>query len=115
MRTHVPNQIPLRVRILNVIFSSVLLVYGTLGVYFDDLYLPGRRSPGMHLHGEPAWIMYGAFVCAAANLLAVVMDHYDRRPNERGYRLFALVTQISGWVLFALALILDVIVFRKRT
>ena len=115
MRRHVPNRILLRVRILNVVFSSVLLVYGTLGVYFDDLYLPGRRSPGVHLHGEPAWIMYGAFVCAAANLLAVVMDHYDKRPNERSYRVFALVTQILGWVLFALALILDVVVFRKGT
>ncbi len=112
---HIPNHIPRGTRIRNLIFSSVLLIYGALGVYIDDLYIPGKRSRGIHLHGEPAWIMYAAFVCAAANLLAVVIDHYDTRPNERNYRTFALVTQIAGWSLFGLAIVFDLFVFRKAT
>lgn len=59
--------------------------------------------------------MYAAFLCAVANLLAVVIDHYDERPNERHYRTFARVTQILGWCLFGLALVLDLFVFRKGT
>jgi hypothetical protein len=59
--------------------------------------------------------MYGAFLCAVGNMMSVVVDHYDQRNNENNYKLFARVTQIAGWTLFALALILDLFVFHKGT
>jgi hypothetical protein len=110
-----PNQIPLGERIIYIILSSIMLVYGTFGVIIGDLYIPGKRRPGFHFHGVPAWIMYGAFLCAVANMMSVVVDHYDKRNNETNYKLFARVTQIAGWALFALALILDIFVFHNGT
>lgn len=112
---YTPNHISSGERTLNIIFSAILLTYGTVGVIIDDLYIPGKRRPGIHFHGEPAWIMYGAFLCATANLLSVVIDHYDKRNNETNYKVFTRVTQIAGWTLFALSLILDLFVFNKGT
>jgi hypothetical protein len=100
-----PNHIPRVERILNIIASAVLLSYGTFGVVVDDLYLPGKRGPGIHFHGVSAWIMYGAFLFAVANFVSVIVDHYDRRSNETNYKLFARVTQIGGWTLFVLAVV----------
>ena len=97
---YTPNHIPAAERTINIILSAILLLYGTIGIISDDLYIPGKRRPGMHFHGEPAWVMYGAFLCVAANMLSVVVDHYDKRNNETNYKLFARVTQIAGWVLF---------------
>lgn len=112
---HNPNHIPSGERTVSIIFSSLLFLYGTFGVIIDDLYIPGKRRPGVHFHGEPAWIMYGAFLCAVANMISVVVDHYDQRNNENNYKLFARVTQIAGSTLFFLALLLDALVFHKVT
>jgi hypothetical protein len=91
----------------NILLSSALLTYGTYGILIDDLFLPGRRGPGIHLHGIPAKVMYVAMLFACANLLAVVIDHYDTRNNEHNYRRFATLTQTSGWIAFFLALACD--------
>jgi hypothetical protein len=72
----------------------------------NDLYLPSKRSRGMHLHDTPAWIMYGAIICACLAMLSVVIDHYDRRNNERHYRLFADVFEYIGWGLFGFSLLI---------
>jgi O-antigen/teichoic acid export membrane protein len=112
---HNPNHIPSGERTMNIIFSSIMFLYGTFGIIIDDLYIPGKRSPGAHFHGETAWILYGAFLCAIANMMSVVVDHYDQRNNETNYKLFARVTQIAGWTLFVFALVLDIFVFHKVT
>ncbi len=112
MQAHNPNRIPTGVKIRCLCLSSLLLAYGTYGIYIDDLYIPrGRRRihllPDIHLHGGPAWIMYAALLCAVAILLSVVIDHYDTRDNEHDYRLFAKITYIAGLSLFGLALVLQ--------
>lgn len=99
-----PNRIPVGTRLMNVAASAVLLGYGTYGLYVDDIVLPVKGRDGLHLTGASAWFMYAAILCAVANLLAVVADHYDRRNNERGYAHFAIATQWLGWGLFCLAL-----------
>ncbi len=109
-----PNHIPLGERIVNIVLSVFIFAYGTHGVLTDDFYIIGRHR-GTHFHGEPTWILYGAFLCAVANLMSVVVDHYDKRDNVKNYKLFARLTQITGWTLFILAIILDAIIFDKAT
>lgn len=91
----------------NTVLSAILLAYGMYGLSVDDLYLPGKRGPGIHLHGFPAWVMFAAMFCACANMISVVIDHYDVRNNETNYRSFARATQIVGWILFVLSLVLS--------
>ncbi len=99
-----PNHIPTSERTINLVLSSILFVYGTFGVIADDLFIPSKRGPGTHLHGEQAYLMYAAFLCTVANLMSVVVDHYDKRNNETNYKLFARVTQLMGWILFVISL-----------
>jgi hypothetical protein len=102
---HIPNVIPAEERRMNIIFSVLLFAYGSYGVWVNDLYIPGKHSRGVHLHDVPAWIMYGAMICACVVMLSVVVDHYDCRPNERHYRTFAEVGRFVGWGLFGLSMI----------
>jgi len=51
--------------------------------------------------GASALFMYFALVCAVINLLAVVVDHYDKRNNEMAYVNVAAATQWLGWAFVA--------------
>ena len=61
------------------------------------------------------WFIAGAMTCAGANLVSVIVDHYDERHNERYYRLFARVTLALALLLFATGLVLEIFVFRLST
>ncbi|HEY8157207.1 MAG TPA: hypothetical protein VIF10_00760 [Methylobacter sp.] len=106
---YTPNHIPAKERMQNIIFSILLFAYGTYGVQINDLYIPGKRSKGIHLHDVPAWIMYGAIICACLVMLSVVIDHYDKRNNETCYKFFVDVFRLLGWGFFALSLIMATI------
>jgi hypothetical protein len=104
-----PNRIPRKERIVHVVFSILLFAYGGYGVWVNDLYMPGRRGRGIHLHDVPAWVMYGAMLCAVAVMLSVVLDHYDKRNNEVNYQRFANIGKYCGWSLFGLSLVLAIL------
>jgi TRAP-type C4-dicarboxylate transport system permease small subunit len=106
---YTPNHIPANERVWNVISSIFLFLYGTYGVWVNDLYIPGKRSRGIHLHDVPAWIMYGAIICACVVMLSVVVDHYDKRNNETNYKFLANFFRYTGWCFFALSLIMAII------
>jgi len=62
------------------------------------MFLPGKGGGGIDIHGFPMWFTYISGVAASANLVSVVIDHYDRRNNEKDYRKFAKITsQIAGF------------------
>lgn len=107
--SYTPNHIPAKERISNTLFSLALLAYGSYGVWVNDLYVPGKRSKGIHLHDTPAWVMYGAIVCSCLVMLSVVVDHYDKRNNETNYKRFADTFRILGWGFFGLSLVLAII------
>lgn len=101
----VPNSFTLWERTAHTLLALALLAYGVIGLMVDDLFVPGRGGRGIHLHGAPAWIMFGAIVCASAVLLALVADHYDRRNNEQRYVRFKRRTIVAAWCFFAGALL----------
>lgn len=109
---YTPNHIPLGERWLHGTLSVALIAYGAWGLWIDDLYLPGKRGPGMHFHGFAAAVMALAMACAAVNLASVVVDHYDRRNNETNYKAFARLAAIAGWSLFALGVLVGLTQFR---
>lgn len=112
---HIPNHIPAKERVSNVLLSLVLFGYCTFGALHDDIYIPGKRSNGVHMHGVPMWVIYGAMLAAVTNMLSVVVDHYDVRANELNYKRIARFTQILGWILFILAFVLDVFFYKTGT
>lgn len=106
---YVPNIIPLGKRIWNILSSLFLLAYGAYGLWIGDIYIPGKRGSGTHLHGLAAWAMYAAFIAACLAMLSIIVDHFDKRDNEARYKYFADKCNTVGLVLifvsFAIAII----------
>ncbi len=105
---YVPNEVPLKERWFNLLSSAVLLSYGTYGIWINDLYIPGKRGNGVHLHDLPAWVMFAAFFSAVVVMISVCVDHYDRRNNEVKYQWFARVVKLVGWGFFCLSFSIQV-------
>lgn len=106
---YTPNYIPAEKRRQNICFSILLFAYGSYGVWVNDLYIPAKHSQGIHLHDVPAWVMYGAIICACLVMLSVVVDHYDRRNNETNYKFFADFFRFLGWGFFIVSLVMAVV------
>ena len=104
---HTPNHSPVGERVVHAVLSVFLIGYGLFGVITDELFIPGKRTRGVHLHGMPAALMFVAMLSASAVLMSVVIDHYDQRNNERNYKLFARIGEVVGWSFFGSALALD--------
>jgi hypothetical protein len=106
---YTPNHIPADERSKNILTSVALFLYGSYGVYVNDLYIPGKRSRGIHLHDVPCWIMFAAIICACLVMLSVVVDHYDQRNNETNYQLFTDVFRMLGWGFFWLSIVMALV------
>lgn len=102
---HTPNHVPLTSRLLRTAGALVLIVHGVIGILRDDVIIPAKRSV-LHLHGVAGWITAGSMFCAALVLLAVVVDHFDRRNNEAAYRRFGRAMSRTGWILMGFGMAL---------
>lgn len=83
--------------------ALVLIVHGVMGILSDDVIIPTKKAV-LHLHGVAGWITAGSMFCAALVLLAVVVDHFDRRNNEAAYRRFGRWMSRTGWLLMGLGM-----------
>jgi hypothetical protein len=110
---YAPNHISIFEWICNSILSIFLLVYGTLGIINDDLYIPsignvqikGSFGVGDHLHGTAAKIMFIAFIFVVLNRMSVVIiDFFDKRNIKLNYKVFSRVTLIFGCIFFVWAI-----------
>lgn len=99
-----PNVIGRKTRTINIVISSILLVYGVYSLVIDDFFLPAKGGGGTHFTGIGAWLMFGAISCIAVKLVAEVIDHYDRRNNELAYAHVLAVSDWFAWTFFAAAL-----------
>lgn len=102
---YVPNSISRRERITNSIIGALLFTYGTYGVWQDDIWVPGRFTSGVHVHGVAAWLFYMAILCGVAMLISTVVDHYDTRRNEHKYTVFSKAVGRIGVAFFVGSLV----------
>lgn len=89
--------------LFSVATALVLVLWGGWGVWVDDLEMPARRNV-LHLHGLSAWLMYAAWLLAASSFVAIVVDHFDKRNNEKRYKRIGQSAAFSAWLLFFAAL-----------
>ncbi len=85
-----PNRIPAAERIFYLGLSVVLLAYGASGFIQGKLALSTSRGGGnvLMFYGSSAWLLASSVIVGAVLLLSVVVDHYDKRNNERWYQAF---------------------------
>jgi hypothetical protein len=99
------KNIPLAERVVHVLLSIFLIGYGAHGFLTNDLFLPSKHGRGTHLHGTPMILMLISMACAAIALMSTVIDYYDRRDNDRNYKLFARIAGYCGWAFFIFSLV----------
>ncbi len=100
-------------RIFNIVLSCFVMAYGILGLCYDDVYIPGRRTPGFHFHGPLIYMAFSAYVCFDVYLMVVVVDHYDKRNNERKYTTGRKIVRLLGIFLIVFAVIIDCIFYQQ--
>ncbi len=84
---------------------------GAIALYQNQVDLCSRRVCIVVLANSPAWLMVAAFACGALALVAVIVDHYDRRRNESTYEAFRWIVIRLGWCLAAAALVTHLYLF----
>lgn len=97
---HAPNSFSRKDRIINLAIGLLLFSYGSYGLWQDDIWLPGKRTSGVHFHGIAAWLIYGAILASVAMFFSIVLDHYDKRRNEHTYMAFKHTSGKMGKTLF---------------
>jgi len=111
-----PNYVDLDVRAGCLSASAALIFYAALSIQNDDffIWLPGRRQTGyVHLHGVPVWLACISIFFACLSMLAVVVDHYDKRDNEESYRKFAKLALKAAFYVLVFAMLSDAIYFKS--
>ena len=103
--TYKPNVISRGERIFNIILGLGLIVYGVVGLVTARLNLGGGRSRLPLLEGGSAWLMSAALIVGAIVLFSVVLDHYDKRNNEKYYDGFKRMSIQLGLCLVAAAML----------
>lgn len=68
-------------RRLVVLAALLLVIYGFHGLLVDDIYIPGKRSPGHHYRGAPAFVALPMIISFASVLITVAFARYDPRQN----------------------------------
>ena len=77
--------------LFRILFAAAAVSYGAYGVWNDDLYVPGKSGPGIHLHGAPAWTLFAAITIGCGNLV------YGRQQKYIA-RLVCSLILLSGFV-----------------
>ncbi len=106
---YTPNEVNPITRFFYILFSVVIIIIGVNGLIYDDLYIRVDYRPGVHFTGKAAIIMLFSLICLTANLISFIIDHYDRRRNEKYYKKFRKWTEILGWVTFIIAIIMQIL------
>ena len=106
---YTPNEVNPFLRLGYLAFSVFVIFIGINGLINDDLYISTGHRPGMHFSGNASIIMFFALTCLVLNLISFVVDHYDKRRNERHYKFFRKLTEIVGYVAFVLAIIIQIV------
>jgi len=108
MKKYRPNEVPLSTRVIFLISGLGLIIYAIVGLVKGSLWIFGTRGRSMLLSASPMWLMAIAFFLAAANIISDVVDHMDKRDNEKKYQKFRETTKILAWAFFIGALVLNI-------
>ncbi len=85
MNRHQPNHIPLKTRIILAVCALFLIVFVFAELSFGYTYLPTKRG-GILLSGIPTLMLAIAATALLAAAILTIVDHYDKRPNEKVYK-----------------------------
>jgi hypothetical protein len=101
---HIPNEFPAIERMWRKLLALFLLGYCAWGLWFDAMYIPIIQ---IHFHGRSATLIALAAMFWVLNLMATVMDHYDRRDNERVYGIVSVAAAAASAIALIAAFVVN--------
>jgi hypothetical protein len=106
---HKPNHFTARTRVAVAVAALTCAFYAFAGLAIGYVYIPAKRGMGIMLSGIPTLIvaLATAMLCLASVL--VLVDHYDRRPNEYSYKNARSRLSKAAIALFVLAPLIEVV------
>ncbi|MBX9903674.1 MAG: hypothetical protein K2Y31_04905 [Burkholderiales bacterium] len=113
---YTPNAVPLRTRFFNILLALFFVAYSGYCLWIGQMYFPfiNKYAPGQSMaitfQGAETWVMAAALLSSVLFCVLSVVDHYDKRRNERSYQ---LGVQIS-MVLFGLFMMIAMIMYTFR-
>jgi len=105
--TYLPNFIPLGRRAKYALSSATLIVFSAYSIIHNSMILPyGSKSNVYFVHYSGLGLILPTFslVCGVLVGLSVLVDHIDKRQNEKNYKEIYDWSLIVGWVSYMTAL-----------
>lgn len=105
--TYIPNFIPQIRRIKYFLWSVALISFSAYTLSQNGMYLPygsKRHAFLAHFSGLGLVLPSLALVCGTLVGLSVLIDHMDKRPNEKIYKEIYDWSLIVGWAFYLIAL-----------
>ena len=101
---YIPNKYSKRTLIGWAIHSTSYLLIAALGFSSEEVSIITLHPiTYTSFHGGAAWAMCGGLMFWAVSTVALIVDHFDHRPNEDMYRRISLHSMDAAWVLIAIA------------
>jgi hypothetical protein len=104
---YIPNRVSVFTRIRNLILSSLIMVYGIIGLINDDLNVKLSKSRIHHVHGTAAIVAVIGYMFGLCGLISVIIDHYDKRNNEHFYKRILRSASVIAFCLLVISVILS--------
>ena len=82
-------------RPIGIYIAIVILGYALVGAFTNDIYLPGRRTDGVHLHYDA---IFPALVGIALFALSFFLEDLDKTGNNLRFRRALLVASVFSMV-----------------
>jgi len=98
---------PLWQRLLNIVTSFTLLIWGGNGLYHNDLSLPSRVAEDgfNHIQDGPLIMLFSSFVCFSLLLMSEVIAHYHKNKSKKVYFICLEIFSKLGWTLLLISLV----------
>ncbi|MBV7534565.1 hypothetical protein KW842_02175 [Duganella sp. sic0402] len=78
------------------IFLAILLgLYCVLGLAIDDLFIPVKRSPGVHYRGIAAWLNFGMILSFSGCLITMAISKYEVAQRRVSHKTLLKVLCVS--------------------
>lgn len=103
-KDYLPNDVPLKSRVTNLVLIFLLLSYGAFGLYKGEMFF-AYRSSEVTLYGNALIIALVSFLLGCAYLTLAIIDHYDKRNNEHIYRRLEAIFKGFSALIFVVALV----------
>lgn len=105
---YIANEVGLCTRLLSIFGVIFLTIYSFYSIAHNKIVVPGKGR-AIELNDISMYIMVVAIFFFIIRILLIILDHYDKRNNEKSYENAKIIVSTLGYILFFFALIYSLV------